>query len=59
MWREGLMLMRNPADVAGRMITFCYVALLNGLIAYSLSGAAATLQDRIGVRCAVWLLLLF
>ncbi|KAI8474989.1 MAG: hypothetical protein J3K34DRAFT_489493 [Monoraphidium minutum] len=48
LWREAVTLVRNPADVAGRMATFAYVGLLNGLIFYSLSGQAATLQDRVG-----------
>ena len=49
LWREALALTRNPADAAGRMATFSYVALLNGLIFYGMSDRASSLAQRIGV----------
>ncbi|GBF99632.1 ABC transporter G family [Raphidocelis subcapitata] len=48
LWREALALTRNPADAAGRMATFAYVALLNGLIFYGMSDRASSLAQRIG-----------
>jgi hypothetical protein len=54
LWREAISLVRNPADVAGRMATFAFVGLLDGLIRYGLSGQASSLWDRIGVRAAAY-----
>ena len=47
--RELVIVSRNPADAAGRMATFAYVGLLDGLMHYALGGSAASLSDRIGV----------
>jgi hypothetical protein len=46
LWRETLAITRNPADVAGRMLTFVWVALLVGFIYYDLE----PLADSIGLR---------
>lgn len=35
-WRELLAVTRNPADVAGRTLVFCWVGVVVGLIFYSL-----------------------
>lgn len=44
---------RNPADMGGRMMTFTYVALLSGLVAWNLPGGADSIMSRVSVRC-VW-----
>jgi len=49
MWRDYLMMIRNPADVAGRMLTFSYVAAFSGLIAYGVPGGASSLLGRLFV----------
>ncbi len=46
-WRELLTATRNPADVAGRMLVFCWVAVVVGLIFYSIGSYFESL------RCAV------
>ncbi len=35
-WRELLAVTRNPADVAGRTLVFCWVGVIVGLIFFSL-----------------------
>jgi hypothetical protein len=40
---------RNPADVAGRMLTFTYVALISGLIVFNLEGDAGSIWKRLEV----------
>ncbi len=33
-WREALAAVRNPADVAGRMLTFVWVAIIGNFLLY-------------------------
>lgn len=40
---------RNPADMGGRMLTFTYVAVLSGLVAWSTIGTAESILQRLGV----------
>jgi hypothetical protein len=42
--------LRNPADMGGRMMTFTYVALLSGLVAWNTPGGADSIMSRISVR---------
>jgi hypothetical protein len=44
---------RNPADMGGRMMTFTYVALLSGLVAWNIPGGADSIMTRISVSSAV------
>lgn len=44
-WRELLKLTRNPADVAGRTLTFTWVALLVGLYYYDLPEDANSIRQ--------------
>jgi len=53
LWRELLITTRNPADIGGRMMTFTYVALLSGLVAYNTSGGADSIMQRISSCYAV------
>jgi hypothetical protein len=48
-WRELLAITRNPADVAGRTLTFCWVAVLVGLIYYDLPTSASSIRARINL----------
>ncbi|KAF8072475.1 abcG12 [Scenedesmus sp. PABB004] len=43
----------NPADVGGRMMTFTYVALISGLVSWSLPGDANSIFQRMSVAYAV------
>lgn len=36
-WREFVSIIRNPADIAGRMLVFCWLGLFVGLMFYDLS----------------------
>ncbi len=51
-WRETLVALRNPADVAGRMLLFVWIALLSNVVVYGVDvreGGFA--QERgVGVR---------
>jgi len=49
LWREFLTITRNPADVAGRTITFCWVGLLMGLLYYSLPADGLGLRSRLNL----------
>lgn len=40
---------RNPADMGGRMMTFTYVSLLSGLVAWNTPGGADSIMSRISV----------
>ncbi|KAG2499204.1 hypothetical protein HYH03_002785 [Edaphochlamys debaryana] len=48
-WREVLSVTRNPADVAGRMLIFCWVAIVVGLIFYSLGDYFESMRNRTDV----------
>eukprot|EP00775_Hariotina_reticulata_P006450 gene6450-6679_t len=48
-WREGIKVTRNPADVAGRTLTFAWVALLVGLIYYNMPADASSIRQRLNV----------
>lgn len=52
LWRELLITTRNPADIGGRMMTFTYVSLLSGLVAWNMPGGADSIMSRISV--SVW-----
>lgn len=47
--REVLAVTRNPADVAGRIMTFTWVAILTGILFYNLPGDATSLQRRLNL----------
>jgi ATP-binding cassette, subfamily G (WHITE), member 2 len=49
LWREFLVITRNPADVAGRTLTFCWVGLLMGLLYYSLPADGLGLRSRLNL----------
>jgi hypothetical protein len=49
MWRERLIITRNPADVAGRMLIFTWVAIIAGLMNY---GTGAASWRRLGPALA-------
>ncbi|GBF87651.1 ABC transporter G family [Raphidocelis subcapitata] len=49
MWRELLAVTRNPADVAGRMLIFAWIAVLTGLIYYNLGDTLEDLRSRLNV----------
>lgn len=59
-WRELLAVTRNPADVAGRTLVFCWVGVVVGLIFYSLGTYFESLRSRMDVMfietCVVLLL---
>jgi ATP-binding cassette subfamily G (WHITE) protein 2 len=48
-WRSFLNITRNPADVAGRMLTFTYVGLFIGLIFYSMADGAESVITRMNL----------
>lgn len=48
-WRELLKVTRNPADVAGRMLTFTWIALMVGLIYYDLPTDASSIRQRLNL----------
>jgi ABC-type multidrug transport system permease subunit len=52
MWREWISVTRNPADVAGRMLVFCYVGLFMGLIYYDMGTGMEALRARLNVLYA-------
>ncbi|EFJ48316.1 hypothetical protein VOLCADRAFT_91098 [Volvox carteri f. nagariensis] len=45
-WREWLIATRNPADAAGRMLTFVWVALFAAFLAYDLESDATSIFLR-------------
>lgn len=45
-WRELLLVTRNPTDVAGRVLLFCWAAVFIGLVFYD------TANSLEGIRCA-------
>ena len=47
--RELLAVTRNPADVAGRMLTFSWVALLMGLLYFNMPLDASSLRGRLNL----------
>ncbi|GAX77856.1 hypothetical protein CEUSTIGMA_g5298.t1 [Chlamydomonas eustigma] len=47
MWREALVSLRNPADVAGRMLVFVWIALFANFIIYSAQGNASSINERV------------
>jgi hypothetical protein len=47
--RELLAITRNPADVAGRMLTFSWVALLMGMLYYNMPPDARSLRGRLNL----------
>jgi hypothetical protein len=51
-WRECVKVTRNPADVAGRLLTFTWVALLVGLIYYDLPMDAGSIRQRLNLLFA-------
>jgi hypothetical protein len=46
LWRELLAVTRNPADVAGRMLIFCWVSAFIGLIFWDLALDVTGLRNR-------------
>jgi hypothetical protein len=51
-WRECVKVTRNPADVAGRLLTFTWVALLVGLIYYDMPTDAGSIRQRLNLLFA-------
>jgi ABC-type multidrug transport system ATPase subunit len=49
LWREFLSITRNPADVAGRCLIFCWLAIFVGLIYYNLPNTVDSLRSRLNV----------
>lgn len=49
LWRELLSITRNPADVAGRCLIFCWLAVFVGLIYYNLPNTLDALRARLNV----------
>jgi hypothetical protein len=47
--RELLSVTRNPADVAGRVLTFTWVGILTGVLFYDLPGDASSVQRRLNL----------
>uniref|UniRef100_A0A383VRM2 ABC transporter domain-containing protein n=1 Tax=Tetradesmus obliquus TaxID=3088 RepID=A0A383VRM2_TETOB len=47
--RELLAITRNPADVAGRTMTFAWVAILMGLLYYGMSSDASSIRGRLNM----------
>jgi hypothetical protein len=47
--RELLSITRNPADVAGRTMTFAWVAILMGLLYYGMGGDATSIRGRLNM----------
>jgi hypothetical protein len=47
--RELLAVTRNPADVAGRLLTFTWVGLLTGVLFYALAGDASSIMSRLSL----------
>jgi hypothetical protein len=47
--RELLSVTRNPADVAGRVLTFTWVGILTGVLFYDLPGDATSVQRRLNL----------
>ena len=47
--REYLCVTRNPADVAGRTLTFAWVAAMVGLIYYNMPADASSMRSRINL----------
>jgi hypothetical protein len=48
-WRELLAVTRNPADVAGRMLIFCWLGIFIGLIFYDMAPTIDGLRSRLNV----------
>eukprot|EP00803_Ostreobium_quekettii_P007966 evm.model.scf_884EXC.7 EVM.evm.TU.scf_884EXC.7 scf_884EXC:39023-46896(-) len=48
-WRSYLNITRNPADVAGRMLTFTYIAVFIGLIFYDRPDDVSSLLTRLNI----------
>ncbi|KAF6257910.1 hypothetical protein COO60DRAFT_1701618 [Scenedesmus sp. NREL 46B-D3] len=46
LWREVLVMTRNPLDVGGRMLVFTYLGLLWGLVCFDLPADAAGIYAR-------------
>ncbi|KAI8470965.1 MAG: hypothetical protein J3K34DRAFT_520870 [Monoraphidium minutum] len=49
LWRELLAVTRNPADVAGRTLTFSWVALLMGMLYFNMPMDASSLRGRLNL----------
>jgi hypothetical protein len=49
LWRELLAVTRNPADVAGRTLTFSWVALLMGMLYFNMPLDASSLRGRLNL----------
>jgi hypothetical protein len=47
--RELLSITRNPADVAGRTMTFAWVAILMGLLYYGMPSDATSIRGRLNM----------
>ena len=47
--RELLSITRNPADVAGRTMTFAWVAILMGLLYYGMAADATSIRGRLNM----------
>lgn len=48
-WRSLLNVTRNPADVAGRMLTFTYVGAFIGAVFYNMPDSLASVQTRLNI----------
>jgi len=59
LWRQFLAITRNPADVAGRSLTFTWVSVVMGILYFSLASSAAGLQikqvRRASTHPSLWL----
>lgn len=47
--REVLVITRNPADVAGRTMTFAWVAILMGILYYNMPDDASSIRGRLNM----------
>jgi hypothetical protein len=57
--RELLVTMRNPADVAGRMLLFAWVGVFAGLVFWRLSTGLDAVRNRVNLLfCVVQLFML-
>ncbi|GMH36516.1 hypothetical protein BSKO_04384 [Bryopsis sp. KO-2023] len=48
-WRSYLNVTRNPADVAGRMLTFTYVGAFIGIVFYNLPEGISSVQTKLNI----------
>lgn len=48
LWRESISILRNPADIAGRMLVFVWLGIFVGLLFYDMQ---ITIQARCRFDC--------